>query len=332
MRTRLSSVLAIAAGAMVLVAPTLPAYGDSGSGTSSTIGIVPPNDPGYFCNPQLRQAIDTIDYCRAVEGVGPMVLPDNYGSLPPQAQMLVVFNLERINRGLPPIVGLSQSLDGYAQQGADANDDPPFPPDGNGGGGIWDANTSTLGADDAFMYTDDCSPHNVVGCWGHRDNILIDDNSTDPLDGGGGFTLRGYNSQLNSYTFEFIYGYPHDDLVFTWQDELSHFASPPAVERVQPPTITAIRPSLASTAGGTTFDVRGTNLISTKAIQVGGVRATHVRCETETSCTARAPAHAAGAAEVRATTVAGTSPLSRHMQLTYAKPALKRIGSARRSV
>lgn len=301
--------------------------------SAGTIGVVPPQDPTQFCRPLLHQEIDSIDYCRAQEGVGPMILPTNFDSLTPQEQSLVVFNLERVNRGLPPVVGLSASLNTYAQDGADRNDDPGFPSnEGDGGGAIWDANSTVVGSDDAYMYTDDCTPSNVVGCWGHRDNILMDGNSTDPLDGGAGFTAHGYNAQLNSYTFEFIYAYPQDDLVFTWQDELQYFATPPGIEPIQPPTITSVAPAAVSTNGGSTFTVTGTNLISAKEIDVDGVPAKQLDCQTESSCTATAPAHAPGPAGVQVTTVDGTTQASQQAQLSYAAPAMTRIGASRQAV
>jgi len=78
-----------------------------------------------------------IDYCRATEeDVGPLVLPSNYDQLSYIEQMFVLANLERVNRGEQPIIGLSNALDALAQQGAANNLDPPAPSSGEYVGGL----------------------------------------------------------------------------------------------------------------------------------------------------------------------------------------------------
>ena len=46
-------------------------------------------------------AIPELDADRAAEGVGPMTLPTNFTSLTVQEQILVLVNLERVDRGEP---------------------------------------------------------------------------------------------------------------------------------------------------------------------------------------------------------------------------------------
>jgi hypothetical protein len=112
-----------------------------------------------------------------------MTLPVGYDQMPSTEQVLVVSNLERTDRGLAPVAGLSSSLDALAQQGAQNHTDPPFPNpfDGTSGGSNWASTSSVLYADFLFMYDDgpgpgginiDCTTSNPSGCWGHRDNIL----------------------------------------------------------------------------------------------------------------------------------------------------------------
>jgi hypothetical protein len=127
--------------------------------------------------------VSAIDAARSLEGVGPMTLPVDYDQMPPAEQILVVSNLERADRGLAPVAGLSSSLDALALQGAQADTDPSFPDPfyGTSGGSNWASTSSVLLADFLFMYDDgpgpgginiDCTTANPSGCWGHRDNIL----------------------------------------------------------------------------------------------------------------------------------------------------------------
>lgn len=127
--------------------------------------------------------VSAIDAARASEGVGPMTLPVGYDQMPENEQILVVSNLERTDRGLAPIAGLSSALDALAQKGAQENTDPPFPNPfyGTSGGSNWASTSSVLFADFLFMYDDgpgpgdinlDCTTADTSGCWGHRDNIL----------------------------------------------------------------------------------------------------------------------------------------------------------------
>ena len=126
-----------------------------------------------------------IDSDRAAEGLGPMTLPTNFGSLDPAEQIFVITNLERVDRGLPPVAGLSANLDAYAQQGADDGVDPSFPPNIDGGGSLWAGSPNIFDAYQAWMYNDGwngsgsvneaCTSPSAPLCWGHRDIILGND-------------------------------------------------------------------------------------------------------------------------------------------------------------
>lgn len=155
------------------------------------------------------EVVSAIDAARASEDVGPMTLPVGYDLMAPAEQILVVSNLERTDRGLAPVAGLSSSLDTLAQQGAQNHTDPPFPNPfyGTSGGSNWASTSSALFADFLFMYDDgpgpgginiDCTTSNPSGCWGHRDNILS--NFDEPLLMGAA-TVAG-----SSLTEEFVGG------------------------------------------------------------------------------------------------------------------------------
>ena len=81
-----------------------------------------------------QEELEAIDNARAKEGVGPMYLPSNFNSLSGDEQLLVVIDLERVDRGLAPLAGIVASLDSVAQQGTHVNgqpagtfEDPAFP-------------------------------------------------------------------------------------------------------------------------------------------------------------------------------------------------------------
>jgi hypothetical protein len=126
-----AAVVAIAIGAF---------FGGVASANAATAGILPPANPASDCDAQgghPKLTVKRLDGCRAKEGVGRLVLPSNWSALGGPQQMLVLIDLERVNRGLAPVVGLSPALDQLAAEGARTHMDPPFPSGGfEWGGGI----------------------------------------------------------------------------------------------------------------------------------------------------------------------------------------------------
>jgi hypothetical protein len=175
------------------------------------------------------------DACRAKQGVGPLVLPRNWTTLTQSEQEFVLINLERVNRGIAPIVGLSSALNLLAATGAATSDDPAFPRHGmTGGGGLWGEASSPIGATYEWMYDDgpngydtnsDCPPDGGSGCWLHRDIILW--NGRGPLVAGAASDRGGDHG---SYAFEVVSGYSTAGLSFTWAHELRSFVTKPGRE------------------------------------------------------------------------------------------------------
>lgn len=177
-------------GAVVGLVPGIAsAAADTGPGFLQTCSRA----PGVIDNsdPCIQAVLDAIDNARASEGLGPMVLPAQYATLPADAQLLVILDRERIDRGLPPFSGTTSELDAGAQQGADRVADPTVSAPSYAAG-RWEG-TSTqasalsqaLGADYYWMYGDgwngsrdatfniDCSSADAPGCWGHRRALLF---------------------------------------------------------------------------------------------------------------------------------------------------------------
>jgi hypothetical protein len=126
-------------------------------------------------------ALADVNAARAGEGLGPMQLPGDFGSLTVSQELLVLSNLERVDRGLVPVVGLSGPLDQDALTGAQDNADPiPTQFNGNTFTSNWEGGYgSPFEADFAWMYDDgfgsnniDCKSPSDPGCWGHRHDIL----------------------------------------------------------------------------------------------------------------------------------------------------------------
>jgi len=169
---------------------------------AGAFGLLPPSDPGANagipqslldaqmtdCRTQpldvsagcTQAFLDEIDHAASAEGLAPMVLPSNWGSLTVPEQIFVVINLERIDRGLQPLLGLTVAWNLVAQIGADDNTDPGAGSGyllvaGEWAGGVYNA----LEADLDWMYEDGpgtinvrCPSAGASGCWEHRNEIL----------------------------------------------------------------------------------------------------------------------------------------------------------------
>ena len=113
-----------------------------------------------------------------------MALPSDFSTLSPAEQLFVLTDVERVDRGLPPVVGMVPALDTDAQNAAAANTDPTpvsVPPGSTviAWASNWAEAAGPLGSNYNWMYDDgpgsgdvDCSAANPAACWGHRDNVL----------------------------------------------------------------------------------------------------------------------------------------------------------------
>jgi hypothetical protein len=128
----------------------------------------------------LSAILAAVNHARAAEGVKPMVLPPGFAKMSPAVQMFVTTNLERVDRGLPPFVGLTTAMDANSAKGAATANDPPNPPNTLGDDTEWSGGSvNGLDADYGWMYDDgrgsgnvDCPRTGGSGCWGHRHGIL----------------------------------------------------------------------------------------------------------------------------------------------------------------
>jgi hypothetical protein len=142
------------------------------------------NSTGLDDSPACIDAVlAAVNHARALEDVRPMVLPTDFSNLSVTDQLFVAVNLERVDRGLAPFVGLTAPLNHNAQVGADEADDPPaLGPAYELDDAEWAGGASNgLDAVYGWMYDDgynsgnlDCPRRTSPGCWGHRKGILDD--------------------------------------------------------------------------------------------------------------------------------------------------------------
>ena len=141
---------------------------------------------GYTASACLNAELAAIRAAQEDEGVPALQLPSDFASLSQPVQEFVLADAERVSRGLPAIHGLTSAANSNAQQGADTSSDP------NGLGvrgaiafaSVWAEDYGAAGATFDWMYNDgpgsnneDCTSQNSAGCWGHRDNILLNTGS-----------------------------------------------------------------------------------------------------------------------------------------------------------
>ncbi len=226
----------------------LPA-GESDTGVPDPTHNLAPR-PNYFniCKPSgidssaacVDGVLEAINHAHALEGVRPMVLPTDFTRLTVPQQIFVAINLERVDRGLSPFVGMTAALDSNAQKGADdANDPPDAGPnyllvDDEWAGG----SANGLDADYGWMYQDgfdsgnlDCQKRGAPGCWGHRHGILDDFGSGNDLVMGAaldpiGDTNQGDVGGTSMAATLAVAVSARQTLVFTWAKVLA--AMPPS--------------------------------------------------------------------------------------------------------
>jgi hypothetical protein len=203
------------------------------------------NDSAPACTTYVWRALSRAS---VVDGAGPLILPSNWTSLTVAEQLFVLADLERVDRGYPPFLGLNAALDHAASRAAHAGGDPT----GTGSfraaawGGAWSAGFSPLVADYLWMYDDGwggsaratpnlaCSGPHAPDCWSHRDALLgvgpayhdgVGPACTD-CEMGAAYVPRTANGSGASYVD--LVARPSGRapaMVFTWRQELPYLAA-----------------------------------------------------------------------------------------------------------
>ncbi len=135
------------------------------------------------------QELAAINHQHTLEHVSAITLPRNFWTLAPALQIFVITDLERVSRGLKPVVGVNAQISGWAVTAARHSADVSV---GSWNlstgtelqifGSVWAGDLNSLDADFIWMYADgwatggsanaDCTSAKAAGCWGHRQIML----------------------------------------------------------------------------------------------------------------------------------------------------------------
>ena len=256
--------------------------------------VSPVDDTSAGC---INSVLHNINYARALEGLGPLILPGNYASQPVAVQQLIITDEERGDRGLSQFSGLDAALNSAAMTGAVGNIDPVppalyqyTPPAAS----IFALDYTPLGADYAWMYNDGYGGTNIkcttplsADCWGHRDNILGNWTTTGSqtammgdADTSGGQYAQIFANQKN----------PADPLV----NPIAPSSLPTPATSTSPNVVQVLPASSPSTAAGTPVTIEGNYFGTSPQVFFAGVPATNVQVNWDGELTADAPADPAG--------------------------------------
>jgi hypothetical protein len=301
-----------------------------------TGNITPPmplcNSVDMACQATLLYDIDA---ARALEGVGPMILPSGFASMSGAEQQLVITNSERAARGLPTFSGLDPELNVAAQDAAPVSADPTLPAGypANGWGSIWAGVPSALYADYLWMYDDgldsgnlQCTPADPGACWSHRDNIL-----------------GSWQSTPNGAATPAMGAAEVDEAVADqWTQIFAANTAPGGPTSIQypyasisvpannAPYLLSLSPTSGSPSGSGTVKLEGIGFRGATNVSFGNVAATFT-VVSDNEIVAHVPQSAVnGAVEVSVTSPQGTSPADGGASYTYgcATSAGARLGSA----
>lgn len=188
MRIRMGGILA--AAALALLASATPAFADGWAGADPAANFPMPYIPQSCWSPPtgdptgpacLDWSVSVLNQARASLGQPAYELPADFDSLSPDQQLFILTNDDRTLYGLPPVPGLTPSLNQDAAGGVQTDSDP-WPSTG-----AWMAYTSNWAggyvnavlAYEGWMYDDgpgsgnlDCTGNSSSGCWGHRHDVL----------------------------------------------------------------------------------------------------------------------------------------------------------------
>ncbi len=236
----------------------------------------PTFDGSPRCVTFLLRAIGS---ARQDEGLGRPVLPTNWYTLSVPEQLFVLADIERVDRGLPPYLGLNRSLSAAAQRAALAGTDPLVARGfaiahilgADAYGATWSSGYSPLEADYIWMYDDGwggtsspnlaCTSATSPGCWGHRDQLLGSDGSYNPGVGlhcakcemGAGYAVVGGAGAFTDLV-ERPAGRP-PAMYFTWARNVKPYLGQASTE--PRPTTTTTPPTTTTTVLSVTINPAG---------------------------------------------------------------------------
>lgn len=245
-----------------------------------------------------RLMVAALDHARSVLNQPRYKLPSRFASLSSRDQLLVLSNLDRVLYSRAPITGRNQRLEKSANVGAQQNRDPSFVGTVNGAhpeaaSSNWAGGTAPMGsalfAYYLWMYDDgpgsnniDCQKKGDPGCWGHRDDTLME-------------TPQGAQVEMGV-------GYAKPNGEFSWTELYEAFASSATIPCL--PSVTGLSRHTASSAGSLT--VHGFGFVQVRKVTVLGKPAVIVH-RTAHAIKIKIGSHRPASGYVLVTTASGTS-------------------------
>lgn len=188
----------------------------------------------------IKQAVAAIEHARSHEHMvkHALILPRNYAKLTVAEQTFVITDLERVDRGLRPLQGLSVAVNAVAHIAAVLQVDPELASSLLRNlhiatyGSNWAGDLGPLSADYDWMYVDGYAKHGGInlacvrpgqwGCWGHRTNILSTYGNPSRLFAGAG-TAKPAGASIAEVMTGGSGAAPA--YAYTWQQALRHGAN-----------------------------------------------------------------------------------------------------------
>ncbi len=186
-------------------------------------------------NAELVNLLDA----HVLEGLQVPKWPESFWRLPYDEQLFILADEERVDRNLAPVLGITGRADRSSRPGALHDRDPvarfSAQPQLLAWASNWASDLGTVAAEFDWMYNDgvstvrdqgnlDCPRSGAKGCWGHRENTLIQFPSAGPrtalVFGGACVRDRQDSSNLScGEIFELLARAPRSYL-FTWTQAL----------------------------------------------------------------------------------------------------------------
>jgi hypothetical protein len=237
---------AVALAALIIVASGSAAWGGKDPPRNTRIGRLPSSCSG---SPTGKKCIDAavyyLDKARSRVHLPPYALPANFPSLPPPKQLFILVNLDRIQYGLPPILGMTPQLDHDALVSGIWPGDDPHPSHTTGLKVWWPGWAGAFHnapmAYETWVWNDGlgatnprCTRSDHSRCWGHRHSVLWRYGSNAAMGAAAGSDSHHHRG----YTYLFVGGNatykPHYN--YTWKQAVEDGAGTNTYDPGPPPS------------------------------------------------------------------------------------------------
>lgn len=247
----LAIVTLLLSGCSLELGPIVPSPSVASGPTPFDTGNPNVNQPGAnfvsICNNLGQNSADcrraelvALTDAHAAEGLAAPLWPASFWSLPYDQQLFILANEERVDRQLPPLLGITAQADADARPGALHDRDPKGRNQGHppilDWASNWASDYSTLAAEFDWMYDDgvsggrnqgnlECPKASAPGCWGHRQDTLFEFPSTPThsalVFGGACVADSQYQANLSCSEIFELDSHPPSSYTFSWSQAVA---------------------------------------------------------------------------------------------------------------